>query len=198
MFTPLWTKQKLPSGGTTQIGLDGIMPVKRIVFGDNTDTGSSNVPNVASTTTNPDLIRQSIAHNETRGILTNPYSFKKYSGSETMGNANGKYQVTDGELKTYGPKYLGRQVSSQEFLNTPALQDQYMNAKISSLQSRGLSTDQILAAHRGGASDLTPTGLQGLVQKYSGYVNSGMNYLKNAGNQVQSGIKSATGLSLPI
>lgn len=114
-----------------------------------------------------------IAYNETRGVQ-NPYSFTKYSGDPTIGNANGKYQVTDAELKTYSPKFLGTTTSPQTFLQSPALQDRYIQAKINSLSSRGLTPAQILAVHRGGMSDLTPGGLASVTKAYQPYISAGM------------------------
>ena len=128
----------------------------------------------ATSTINPQKLASSIAYNETRGEQ-NPYSFKQYSGSSTIGNANGKYQITDAELKAYAPRFLGTQITPQQFLNNPSLQDRYINTKIQSLANRRLTPEQILAVHRGGMSDLTPQGLSARVQQYQPYVTAGMN-----------------------
>src|SRR4051812_12898140 len=82
------------------------------------------------------LIRDAIAHNETRGE-TNPYSFFQPSGNKTLGNALGKYQVTEGELGTYAQRFLGQPVTAAAFLASPPLQDKYVNNKIQYLIDKG-------------------------------------------------------------
>ena len=138
--------------------------------------------NPAAQTTGVDVQRvvSSIKGNETGGIQ-NPYSFHQPSGSKAMGNANGAYQITDGELKTYAPRFLGRAVTPQQFLSDPSMQDTYMSHKVMSLANRKLSAPQIMAVHRGGMSDLTPEGISSMQTKYASYVHSGM--LKYSGQQ---------------
>lgn len=97
-----------------------------------------------------------IRHQETRGQLS-PYRFVRFSGDDKQGNANGAYQVTDGELKTYAKRYLGRQVNSDEFLKNPKLQDQYMSNKISDWINRyKMDLPNIFVSHRGGINARIP------------------------------------------
>ena len=114
-----------------------------------------------------------IKYNESRG-QTNPYRLVRYSGDPSLGNANGAYQITDGELRTYAPKFLGRPVSSSEFLQSPALQDQYIHSKVQSLANQGRTPEQILAMQRGGMSASTTPEIDNLVNTHQAYIQSGM------------------------
>jgi hypothetical protein len=118
-------------------------------------------------------VLNSIKYNETRGEK-NPYSYSRYSGSSIAGNALGAYQVTQGELNTYGQKFLGKAVTSQQFLSDPQLQDQYMQAKIQHGLQMGLTLPQIFATHRGGY-----THPDNAMVKYKGYVDSALQEYNN-------------------
>lgn len=125
-------------------------------------TDSINVPKLQS----------AIASNETGGEKT-PYTFSQPSGDKKLGKALGKYQVTEGELKSYGEKLLGEHITAKEFLASPKLQDQYIQAKIKYLQGKGLTTaSQILAAHRGGFSNLDA--IPSKIKQYQDYVDKGL------------------------
>mgnify|MGYP001574589645 FL=1 len=117
---------------------------------------------------NTEPFKQKISYNETRGVQGDVYSFRQPSGSKTLGDAIGKYQVTEGELKTYAKRYLGRDVGSVEFRLSPNLQEQYMDAKIRYLR-RALHQpdDEILAIHRGGMNATTT--------ERAGYINAAQN-----------------------
>ena len=118
-----------------------------------------------------DLI-EAIARAETGGVSRDElerYSFKRYSGKKQLGYALGKYGVTEGELKTYSQRYLGRNVSAEEFLNNPALQDAYMENKLTYWRERGIDDDNLIALHRGG--------LNAQVSQYQDYVNKVKSYL---------------------
>lgn len=91
-----------------------------------------------------------IRHQESRGEK-DPYSFTRFSGFKKLGDALGAYQVTEGELKSYAKKYLGRQVTRQEFLSNPKLQDEYMTKKLSRFQKEfKMTIPEAFLAHRGG------------------------------------------------
>lgn len=120
------------------------------------------------------MIRGAVGNNETGGEKT-PYSFYRFSGNKSLGNALGRYQITEGELKTYAKRLLGQTVTSRQFLSTPKLQDKYMDAKIEYLKAKGLSVEEILAAHRGGFSDLSK--MADKVKQYKGYVDKAMEFL---------------------
>lgn len=120
----------------------------------------------------PKLIT-AIKYNESRGEKE-PYSFSQPSGTSTLGHALGAYQITEGELKTYAKRYLGKVVTAAEFLASPELQDEYIKNKIEALAKRGLSVEEIMAVHNKGASDLTPEGLAKVKEKAKEYIKSGM------------------------
>lgn len=132
---------------------------------------------------NPDYISQAIARNETGGVKGDPYAYSKPSGSKAMGYDLGKYQVTGGELGSYGKQFLGVTTTPQQFLADRALQDRYMRAKIQYLQQQGLGPEGIMALH---AQGMTGWGDPGIVQQKiqqanlnrSGYVTRGMQTLK--------------------
>lgn len=96
-----------------------------------------------------DKIRQAIALNETQGV-PDPYTFSRYSGSKIDGRAMGKYQVTEGELKTYAKRYLGTQIAPQQFNASPGLQETYMTNKINNLVKQGYTPHQIADIHKEG------------------------------------------------
>lgn len=105
----------------------------------------------------PTKFLNAIAYNETNTIKE-PYSYHKFSGSKTLGDDLGKYQVTEGELKTYGKRYLGRVPTKQEFLSSPELQDEYMTAKYNYLKGQGYSDAEIADIHRRGIKNAQPKG----------------------------------------
>lgn len=160
-----------PVTANTSIGLDGIMPVRRVQY--------SAPEQPAPARADPGRVSAAIRQNETGGVK-NPYSFRQPSGNPAMGMANGAYQVTDAELRSYAPLYLGRPVTSQQFLASPQLQDQYMNVKATNLAARGLTPQEIMAVHRGGSSDLTASALSSMVTRYQPYVTKGMTYYDQA------------------
>ena len=91
----------------------------------------------------------SIANNE---MLKSgdPYTFTKPSGKKELGNDNGKYQITDEDLRLNSLRYIGRKVTREEFLNSPKLQERYMKNRVSYQLSEGYSPSQIADIHRGG------------------------------------------------
>lgn len=120
---------------------------------------------------NSDKYLNTVRYLESRG-QKNPYGFSQPSGQKTQGNALGAYQVTEGELGTYGSKFLGRPVTKQEFLSNPELQDQYMQKKFDHMNELGIATlPELLAVHRGGL-----TNPQKAVAKYGDYVKTGVDY----------------------
>lgn len=124
-------------------------------------------------TVDPARTASAIKWNETRGVK-DPYAYYRDSGSSALGRALGAYQVTEGELKTYGPILMGQKIDPNQFLKTPSMQDAYAQAKVKYLnQQKGLALPQILAAHRGGFSNLS--NINGTISKYQGYVDSGVN-----------------------
>jgi hypothetical protein len=118
-------------------------------------------------------LKDAIAHNESRGE-SKPYQFRKFSGSKAMGEDLGKYQITTEELRVYSKRFIGKQVTPDEFIASPELQDQYILGKIKNLSSRGLTPEEILAVHRSGMSDLTRESLNRKLKERADYVKSGL------------------------
>lgn len=94
-------------------------------------------------------IMESIAYNESRGV-DKPYEYRQFSGTKSLGDALGKYQITEGELKTYGKRFLGFIPTTKVFLNTSMMQDQYMKNKIEYYSNMGYTPQQIADIHRSG------------------------------------------------
>lgn len=117
-------------------------------------------------------VLKTLRHMESRGEGDGAYSFRQPSGVKELGDALGAYQVTEGELKTYAKRWLGRAVDAAEFLASPEMQDEYMANKIDWLQAKGFTLPQIFAAHRGGFSNLDNK--DGMVKKYQQYVDEAM------------------------
>lgn len=107
---------------------------------------------------NIDAIREGIGYNETRGVSGNPFSYYKSSGVAALGDALGKFQVTEGQLKQNGEKYLGRSITRNEFLSSPLAQNQYMNARIKDLTTQGYTPQQIADIHRSGMTNVSTPG----------------------------------------
>lgn len=128
----------------------------------------------APDTFNKDKLLQAIRYNETRGEK-DPYSYYRSSGSKVLGRALGAYQVTEGELKTYGKKFLGKDIAADDFLKNPTAQDNYMQAKINhGMNDLKLNPAEILATHRGGYTNPDKA-----MVKYKTYVDSGMKAYNN-------------------
>lgn len=104
-----------------------------------------------------DDIATAIAYNETRGEKS-PYTFKRFSGVKEYGDALGKYQVTEGELKTYSERYLGKKVTAKEFMSSPKLQEKYMKNKIMYYDRLGYTPEQIADIHRMGYKNSSDPG----------------------------------------
>ncbi len=180
-FAPLPAKPAAPAtvpaamnsgmSATTPITLGSPGKINTGPFLDTTP-GATNANQAAAAVNIPKLV-DAIKYNESRGEKS-PYSFAQPSGSSTLGRALGAYQITEGELKTYAKKYLGFNITPQQFLANPQLQDQYMQSKANSLSSRGLNVQQIMAVHRYGGSDLTPEGLAKVSKAAAQYIQSGM------------------------
>lgn len=113
-----------------------------------------------------------IANNETGGVKTDPYSFSKGDGAG--GTDLGKYQVNTATLKDLSKKYLGRQVTPQEFLSNPQLQDQFMIARTQNLLKQGYTPAQVADYHRNGST----TSPGSSVYKRPAYVSKFLNYIK--------------------
>ena len=122
-------------------------------------------------------ITKAIAHNETRGV-EKPYELRKPSGSKSLGDDMGKYQITEGELKTYAKRFLGKTVSASEFMKSPELQDRYIKNKIEWLHKNyGWTIDEILAAHRGGMSK--PDEIDRIKRERKSYIDSAKEFISN-------------------
>lgn len=92
-----------------------------------------------------------IGQNETGGVKGNRYAFSKPSGSY-LGNAMGKYQVTQGTLKSTAQKYLGAPMTSQQFQSSPSEQDKYMDEMARQAFVKGYTPPQVADMHRSGST----------------------------------------------
>jgi hypothetical protein len=101
-----------------------------------------------------DRFINSIGVLETGGVKTDPYKFVRHSGDSSLGNALGKYQVTEGEFKKNAGRYLPKETSIEQFINNPSLQDQYMRKQALYRSSLGFTPQQIADFHRKGAGVL--------------------------------------------
>lgn len=93
-----------------------------------------------------------IAQNETSVVKGDPYSTWQPSGNPKMGKALGKYRVTEASLKEHAPNYIGRPVTTKEFLSSPGLQDQYMTGMATKLSQQDYTPQQIADIHRSGTT----------------------------------------------
>lgn len=176
-LTDLFNRVKNNKGSTT-IGTMLAGGVATLPFVGSKETYVAPVkPPILSPKVDVDKLAKTIKTLETQGEKE-PYAFRRFSGSKALGDALGAYQITENELKTYGKRFLGKNVSRKEFLSNPKLQDDYMKGKINSLMERGLSLEEILASHRRGMSDLTEKGLADRLQKASRYVKKGLEFYK--------------------
>lgn len=114
--------------------------------------------------------KQAIKYMETRGEK-NPYSFSQPSGVKELGEAMGAYQITEAKLKENAKKFLGRNVSKQEFLNNPELQDKFVESEIKYLKDNNFKIDSLFSAHRGGWSDMSRQATINRNNKYKEYMN---------------------------
>jgi hypothetical protein len=99
-----------------------------------------------------------IANNETGIVKGNPYTFAKFSGDPKMGRDLGKYQVTEGELKSYAPKYLGQKMTGDQFLASSTAQDRYITNKANRFAGEGYTPPQVADIHRRGFTNASPPG----------------------------------------
>jgi len=102
---------------------------------------------------NVDKYLKAIAYNETRN-QTAPYSFHQPSGKPELGNALGKYQITEEELRLKGKNYLGKNVKASDFLASPTLQEKYARNQAIYRHDAGYSPEQMADLHRSGTGVL--------------------------------------------
>lgn len=101
---------------------------------------------------------KAIASNETGIVKGNKYISSQYSNLSSLGQALGKYRVTEGELKSYAPRYLGKPITKKEFLSSPKIQDTYMTNKAKYLNQQGYSPQEIADIHNKGITNSFPIG----------------------------------------
>lgn len=95
---------------------------------------------------------------ETGGLRVDPYKYSRPSGRKDLGRALGKYQVTEGELKTYGSKYLGAPITPNQFLASTTAQDNYVLNKANTLLNQGYTPQDIADIHNQGITKSFPAG----------------------------------------
>ncbi len=99
-----------------------------------------------------------LGSNETGGIKGNPYSFYQPSGIKKYGNALGKYQVTEANLKKDAPLYLGQSLTPQQFLASTTAQDNLVYNKANHLFAQGYTPQQIADIHNKGMTHSSTPG----------------------------------------
>lgn len=119
---------------------------------------SQPVVSFAAPSTSADRFRKGIQQNETSVVQGDPYASSQYSGNPNLGNAMGAYRVTEGELKSYGQKFLGQPVTSQQFQTSRDLQDKYMNGKFNYYSNLGYTPQQIADIHNKGFTNAGTAG----------------------------------------
>ena len=134
-------------------------------------------------------LKKTLAYNETKGIPEEKekYSSSQDSGRVDLGDALGKYRVTEGELETFSKKYLGKKVGKSEFLGNPQLQETYMDNKLADWESKGFTIEDMLLYHRGG--------LGAKKEEYPGYISEGLAYYESLTPAEQAKEKLLTPLS---
>lgn len=117
-----------------------------------------------------DRIKAEVAFRES-GTSSNPYT--AVNDKNKNGTADyGKYQVNEQTLKTYSKKFLGKEVTPEEFLKSPELQEKFMENAIKHLRTLGAkSLDAFLILWHKGWGDVSTKRLQRLkvdagVRKY--------------------------------
>jgi hypothetical protein len=121
-------------------------------------TLSYTAPTSTISSLNSPKFLKAIGTNETSVVKGNKYTSSQLSGYKNLGKALGKYRVTEGELKSYATRYLGRPVTKQEFLNSPTLQDTYMTKKAEYLSKQGYTPQEIADIHNKGMTNSFPAG----------------------------------------
>ncbi len=86
------------------------------------------------------------------GSFIKPKSIgETYSYVHPFSRDLGRYQVSPPTLETYSKLYLGRQVTVEEFLENPELQDKFVEKMISDRKDRfGLTDEEVIKAHNVG------------------------------------------------
>lgn len=97
-----------------------------------------------------DKTTKAIAETETGGVKTDRYLFARDSGNKELGQALGKYQITEGELQTYEKRFLEADVTPHEFLTSPELQDTYMKNKVAYYLKQGYTPTEVYDIHYNG------------------------------------------------
>lgn len=100
-----------------------------------------------------------IGQNETNVLPSDErYGSSQDSGVEKLGKTLGIYRVSEGDLSTYGKRYLGREITKDEFLNSPELQNQYLTNMAQYWFDLGFTPEEIADIHRSGVSGSLPEG----------------------------------------
>lgn len=97
-----------------------------------------------------------IASNETGIVQGDKYKSSQPSGYSPTDRALGKYRVTEAELASYGKRYLGQNMTPQQFLASSTAQDNYMYNKAQSLSSQGYTPEDIADIHNKGIKNSKP------------------------------------------
>lgn len=99
-------------------------------------------------------VRYSLASDEQKYTYRRPAPLEGSPNNEALG----KYQVTSDEMATYAPRYLGRSIMPDEFINSPEQQEAYMIGKINYFLNTKHTPGQIADIHRKGIKYSSPPG----------------------------------------
>jgi hypothetical protein len=99
-----------------------------------------------------------IKANETSIVRGNVAKSSQFSGVPKLGRAMGDYRVTEGELASYAPRYMGRKVTPQEFQNYADIQREYMKGKANWFNKEGYTPQETADIHNKGMTNSFPAG----------------------------------------
>lgn len=119
-------------------------------------------------------IPQTLRYMESRG-QKDPYDYTRQVGGK-YGNALGAYQIRETTLKENAKRFLGKDITSQEFIKNPQLQDQFIEAEIKYLQDLGYKTNSLITAHHSGWGSPKTSDVKANNLKFQKYMNEAMKY----------------------
>lgn len=96
-------------------------------------------------------IKQALAKRESDEFVGNEkYTSYQFSGYKPLGEAMGKYRITEGLLHDFDKEFFNRTISTEEFLNTPEIQEDFMTKWINKMIKKGNPIRAIANMHREG------------------------------------------------
>lgn len=106
-------------------------------------------------------LRKEIAYRESRGSTT-PYTAVNKNDDGT--SDYGKYQVNEQTLKTYAKKYIGKDITPEEFMADPAAQEKFFDGWVKRMKELGVKNPKtFLALWHKGWSDISTARIKELL-----------------------------------